>query len=330
MHATTQAKGQSKRHALLHRCVSAAVMLFASMMLVSCKPPNYPTKPIELKYYSAGPWAVTVAIGPECCDSSGDKFDLYYPTNLGQNGFQHPILTWGNGTNSLSGNYTFFLKHIASWGFVIIAAQDKNSGVGQTILDGANFLIAANSNPVSIFFHKLNVSQVGSFGHSQGATGAFNALIKSAGTIKTVVLIELPGQQLCANPLNCADTSHLTQGSIFLVDGSLDIPISPPTQPTSATGLQSIAAYYSAVPAGVVKVKGTLIGPTHCDVQGVPNCTATTVPCFLGVYGYLGYPTAWMMFQLQGDSLARGAFVSGTGEMFSETKNWQLVASNVP
>jgi len=85
---------------------------------------------------------------------------------------------------------------MASWGFVIIAAQDKNSGVGQTILDGANFLTAANSNPVSIFFRKLNVNQVGSFGHSQGATGAVNALIKSAGMIKTVLPIELPGQQI--------------------------------------------------------------------------------------------------------------------------------------
>jgi len=52
---------------------------------------------------------------------------------------------------------------MASWGFVIVAAQDKNSGLGQTILEGANFLIAANSNSASIFFHKLNVSQVGSF-----------------------------------------------------------------------------------------------------------------------------------------------------------------------
>jgi len=108
----------------------------------------------------AGPWAVTLAIGAECCDSSGDKFDLYYPTSLGQNGFQHPILTWGNGSNSLSANYTFSMKHMAPGGFVIIAAQDKNSGVGQTILDGANFLTAA-SNPVSIFFHKLNVSPGG-------------------------------------------------------------------------------------------------------------------------------------------------------------------------
>jgi hypothetical protein len=122
-----QAKGQSREYARLNRRISTSLLLIASMVLISCKPPNYPTKPIELKYYGTGPWAVTVAIGVECCDSSGDKFDLYYPTNLGQNGFQHPILTWGNGTNSLSGNYTFFLKHMASWGFVIIAAQDKNS-----------------------------------------------------------------------------------------------------------------------------------------------------------------------------------------------------------
>jgi hypothetical protein len=82
----------------------------------------------------------------------------------------------------------------------------------------------------------------------------------------------------------------------------------------------------ATVPAGIMKVKGTLIGPTHCDVQGSPNCTAATIPCLLGVYGYLGYPTAWMMFQLQNDNYARGAFA---GELFSETTNWQLVASTI-
>jgi len=84
------------------------------------------------------------------------------------------------------------------------------------------------------------------------------------------------------------------------------------------------------VPAGVGKVKGTLIGPNHNDVTGQPDCVHAAFPCANGVYGYLGYPTAWLMFQLQGDSFAHGAFVSGTGEMFSETKNWEFVASNIP
>lgn len=307
----------------------AASILAASALLPSCNPPNYPSKPIELKYYANGPWAVAVSIGSYCCDSAGDKFDVYYPSSPAPPPGGFPILTWGNGTNSTSTNYTFFLKHMASWGFVVVSAQDKNAGSGQTILDAANFMIAQNSVP-GLFQSKLNVSQVGAFGHSQGAGGSINALIKSAGLIKTVMPIELPAQAFCLIPADCPDTSHLTQGTIFLLDGSLDLPVSPPTQPTSATGLQSIAAFYNAVPAGIVKLKGTLIGTTHNDVQGSPTCTGATVPCLLGVYGYLGYPTAWMRFQLQNDNYARGAFVNGTGEIFSETKNWQHVASTVP
>jgi hypothetical protein len=49
------------------------------------KPPDYPTGAIELKCYAPGTWAVTVSAGSACCDSSGNKFDLYYPTNLSGN-----------------------------------------------------------------------------------------------------------------------------------------------------------------------------------------------------------------------------------------------------
>ena len=314
---------------MLKRCVGAALLIAACVLAQGCKPPNYPTGTIELQFYANGTWAVSVQTGTMCCDSSGNKFDLYYPTNLGAGGFKHPILTWGNGTNGKASDVDYFLKHMASWGFVIIATEDKNTGVGQTILDAANFLIAANGNPASIFHNKLDVTQIGALGHSQGATGAINALIKSAGAIKTVIPIELPAQTWCSTPLNCVDTSNLTTGSVFFVDGSLD-PIAPPNQGATATGEQSIAAYYNAVPAGVPKLKGTLIGPTHNDVSGQPDCKHAKQPCLLGVYGYLGYPTAWMMDRLQGNAAAHAAFVNGTGEMFSQPLNWQYVASNIP
>jgi hypothetical protein len=313
-----------------YRRLFAVAILAAGALLQSCNPPNFPTGTIEKKYYAAGPWAVTVKTAAACCDSSGNSFDLYYPTNLGANGFLHPILTWGNGTFAAPSQYAYLLTHMASWGFVVIATEDKNSGVGQTILDGANYLINANGNSASIFFHKLNVNQIGALGHSQGASGAINALIKSGGTIKTVMPIELPAQTWCSSPINCVDTQHLTSGSVFFIDGSTDLLISPPTQLPVVTGEQSIDAYYNAVPGGVAKLKGTLIGPNHNDVQGQPDCSTVPIACVNGVYGYLGYPTAWMMDRLQGDVFAHGAFVSGTGEMFSETKNWELVASNIP
>jgi hypothetical protein len=312
-----------------HRCWSAAGVIAVGTLMAACHPANYQPGTIEQKYYATGSWAVTVNIGTACCDSSGNKFDLFYPTNLGLNGFSHPIITWGNGTFSQPSNYSYLLKHFASWGFAVIATEDKTTGPGQTILDAANYLINANSNSGSIFFHKLNVNQIGACGHSQGAAGALNALIKSGGSIKTVIPIEIPAQIWCSNPANC-DTSRLTSGSIFLIDGSADIPISPPTQDPLIPGLQSVQAYYDAAPSPVAKLKGTLIGPSHNDVEGQPDCTQAAPPCVNGVYGYLGYPTAWMMDWLQGDAYAHGAFVNGTGEMFSQTRNWKLVASNIP
>jgi hypothetical protein len=73
---------------------------------------------------------------------------------------------------------------MGSWGFVEIATENLNTGVGQTVLDAANYLIHANGDIRSNFSQKLNVIEIGSFGHSQGATGSINALIKSAGAIK--------------------------------------------------------------------------------------------------------------------------------------------------
>ncbi len=313
-------------------------MLLALTVMSGCgtstrsHPLNYPTRPIELKYYADGPWAVTARLAAACCDSSGNKFDLFYPTNLGGNGFTHLILTWGNGTKAQPGQYDYFLKHLASWGFVIVATEDKNTGTGQTIIEAAKYMVGENSNPSSVFFHKLNAKEIGALGHSQGATGAINAMIKSGGSIKTVIAIELPKQFFCSSSVNCTDTKNLTAGSVFFIDGSED-GISPPTQYSWESGEQSIKAYYDATPSGIAKVKGTLIGPDHLDLIGQPDCPKDwkrlLFMCTDGVYGYLGYPTAWMMAQLQGDSYAAGALTKSGGEIFSETTNWEYVESNI-
>ncbi len=37
-----------------------------------------------------------------------------------------------------------------------------------------------------------------------------------------------------------------------------------------------------------------------------------------------------MMDRLQGNAAPHAAFVSGTGGMFAQTKNWEFVANNIP
>jgi hypothetical protein len=293
---------------------------------------DHPTGTIEKKYAADGPQAVTVALSSQCCDRRGNRFDLYYPSNPAA-GAPHPIITWGNGTGGVSSGAAYFLKHLASWGFVVIATRDRFTGDGLTIWDAATFLINANTDPQSIFNNKLDTAHVGAIGHSQGAAGAIRAMNASAGKITTVIPIELPGQQFCfCAPNDVLDTASITQGSVFFVDGSNDIPVSPPIQlqPPPAVGEQSLAAFYAAVPANVPKLTATLIGPSHNDITGQPGCdTAAAQPCVVGVTGYLGYPTAWMADRLGVDSSAHAAFVTGTGEIFLQTSHWSFVRSNV-
>jgi hypothetical protein len=292
---------------------------------------DHATGTIEKKYAAPGPQAVSKSVTAQACDHKGDLCDLYYPTALTANA-PHPIIAWGNGTFGVPGGVDYFLRHLASWGFVVIAARDGFTGDGTTILEAAKFLIAANADSTSIFFHLLDTTHVGAIGHSQGAGGVIRAMNASAGIITTVIPIELPGQRFCFCGNNVLDTASIMQGSVFFIDGSNDIPISPPIQlqPASQIGEESLAAFYAAVPGGVPKLTGTLIGPTHNDITGQPGCnTAVAQPCIVGVFGYLGYPTAWMADRLGIDPSAHAAFVAGTGEIFFQTSHWSFVQSNI-
>jgi hypothetical protein len=324
----------------------AALAIMAAFLLPPALPqtnaglskqaPNYqPYGDIEKKYYRGGPWKdVTVAETEEPCDSAGNKCVLVYPTNLGANSFRHPIVAYGNGTNAHPTEAAYFLKHLASWGFVVVGSEDKQTLPGITILDSIKFMIAANSDPNSIFLNKLDVGQAGAVGYSQGAFGVISAMIKSPGLVQTVIAIALPKKSWCNPACPNPDVRHLTQGSIFFVTGS-DDPIAPPTQALGSAGEQSIEAYYKAVPDNLMKLKGTLIGSSHNDISGQPDCANDTgSACVIGVYGYLGYPTAWLMYHLQRDHYVHGAFVQETGEMFKQPappalSNWDSVASNI-
>lgn len=310
------------------------VSLFAVFFLAAGIPsanatPNTPTQPIETKYYAAGPNAVSTRTGKDCCDSNNDSFDIWYPTNLADG--KHPVIVWSDGTSAVPSQYAYLLNHLASWGFVVIAPHSSSTGSGQYSIDAANFIVKANSDASSPFHGAIDTGNIGAMGHSQGASGALNALAHSNGLIKTAVTAELPSQSLCSSQTTCADSRQLSSGSIFYINGSLDIAISPSTQllPWQSAGLQSQQAFYQATPASVSKVWGTLAGPNHNDIQGQPDCAKASIPCTNGVYGYLGYPTAWFMAQLKGDSAARAAFVSNSGEFFKETTNWSNQNSSI-
>ncbi|WP_433733037.1 hypothetical protein ACQP0C_12240 [Nocardia sp. CA-129566] len=284
-----------------------------------------PADGVESVYFQAGPSTVTEEIGFGCCDSTGAEYDIWYPSDLGAT--RHPIVVWGNGTDAVPSQYAYLLRHLASWGFVVIATENRQTGSGVDILSSLTYLLDRARDPSSVFFGRLDPTSVGALGHSQGANGVLNAMINSAGAIKTAIPFELPARIWCSG--TCADTRSLSSGSLFLVNGSADVFISPSDQlrPWESSGLQSNRAYYEA--ATVTKAWGTLNGLNHNDIQGQPDCARASSPCTTGVYGYLGYPTAWLLAELRGDITARSTFVAGTGRFLAPSPNWSNQTSTV-
>ncbi|MEV1238642.1 alpha/beta hydrolase [Nonomuraea sp. NPDC049750] len=274
------------------KLVVAVIMVLLGIMAR----PAQAADTIEAHYKVAGPWAVTTADAP--------GYKLYYPADLGAGGVKHPIITWGNGTGAVPTQYSGLLNQLASWGFAVVASTDTTTGTGSEMIAAAQYLIARNADSSSVFYGKLDVTKVGAVGHSQGAGGSVNTATKSGGLIDTVVPIALPapiwvgsGDKFYVDQLACP---------VLFVSGANDTIISPNS---------ALQTYYGQVPGAAAKAQ--LKGADHNTIQGTGG-------------GFLGYVTAWLMYQLQGDTYARGAFAGTTPEL-NTNAGWQnQVEKNLP
>jgi hypothetical protein len=113
----------------------------------------------------------------ELLDTAGLRFDLYSvfrPVNVVP-GETYPILTWGNGTCAQPAGYAALLHYVASQGYFVVAANSRWVGSAAAMVQGIDFLVAANADAQSPYFGLIDTSKVGTMGHSQGGQGARNA-----------------------------------------------------------------------------------------------------------------------------------------------------------
>ncbi len=322
-------RNYTRQRGRVHTVAAALALSYAAISAVApaqAAPAYQPAAPVEATFHAAGPHPVAKRAGADCCSSTGEVYDIWYPADLGADQTRHPIITWGNGTLAHPREYDYLLSHLASWGFVVIAADLTNTGTGAQMLDGVAYLTQLNSDPASEFYGKLDTGAVGAMGHSQGGLGTLNAAARSNGLVKTAVTLEMPSQGLCASlpPLIpgqniCDIPTQQISGSVLLVSGTAD-----PVPYSGATG--GMQGVYDALPASIPKARAAVINAGHNDVQGQPGCS--NLGCNDGVDSYLGYLTAWFMDQLRGDAQAHSVFVSGTGE-FQHNPHWTEQQSNI-
>ncbi|HEX2677931.1 MAG TPA: dienelactone hydrolase family protein [Polyangiales bacterium] len=125
--------------------------------------------PAVTDYAAPGPFAdakMFTSTGP------GNKYTLFRPdASLGQNGFKHPIVTWGNGISTTPDEYKSTLTLIATHGFVIIACNDTQAERA-CLAGGLDWLIAQNDS--GDMKGKLDITRELTVGYSWGGGAAID------------------------------------------------------------------------------------------------------------------------------------------------------------
>jgi pimeloyl-ACP methyl ester carboxylesterase len=129
------------------------------------------------------------SVTADALDLGGSRLDLYtvFRPACMKPGETYPVITWGNGTCGQTHGYHTLLATLASYGYVVVAANsrftDSNSKVMLRALD---FAQAANSDESSSLYQRLDLSRIGAMGHSQGANATSRA--SSDARIKSLIL----------------------------------------------------------------------------------------------------------------------------------------------
>ncbi len=231
-------------------------------------------------------------------DAGPTTATAFYPMELDDN-CPHPIVSWANGTGVTGSSvYSFFNNSAASWGIVVMAADNPNSAGGSFVGNmggpynraGIDYLLKANNDSSSIFYHHLS-TRAGVSGHSQGAFAATQA--STHPNVEAEVQVEGGGTP--------------NKGIAFLaLTGSNDTVVgttSPMMSYTSATGPAMFAEY-----------------------TGADHTTTPTIAGYIqknpGTIQFMRFYTAWWRCFLADDQVACAMFKGGSSCGVCKDPNW--------
>ena len=253
---------------------------------------------VEAKYLNMGSHEVSYLEQAGMHDFK--KYEIYYPSNIMDGTAKYPVVIYSNGTGIKGSKYPAVLKHLASWGFIVMATEEENSWNGfssemclRTIikLNETESIEEWQTNP---FYSRVDLDHIGVCGHSQGGVGVINAVTenKHGYMIKAIFSASPTNMQLAEALQWDYDPSQITIPTFFVSstgNGDENLVV-------SATQLQEI---YDAVPDTVTKVMARRKDADHGDMLSVAD----------------GYMTAWFRWLLQGDDEAATAFIGNNAEL---------------
>ena len=256
------------------RRTGLALALAAAVTPALAQPPSAKT------YDAKGPLAVRGYTGERCT--------VFRPIELKPGA---KVILWGNGTGTQPVDYGVLLQQLASYGFVVAAANTPQAGSGADMLACLDWLTAENAREGSAYKGKLDLSKVGATGHSQGGGGT---IMTGRDPRVTVTAPLMPGGR--GDVATAVTQQH---GPMLLLSGGLD---------TTAPPDRSQKPVFEAAKTPVIWLTYKTAGHLAAMRDAGP---------------YRGALTAWFLYQLDGDAKA-GAMFSGEGCGYCMDQDWVI------
>lgn len=299
--------------------VIAIILLFAWASKQPAVKENYfervvTDKPLEQKYTGKGSYAVSTAVYSTDNTKIG-YFKVWYPSELESIKNTYPLVVMANGTGVKSSKYEAVFEHLASWGFIVIGNEDENSWDGTSSAESLDIMIKMNDDSKSIFYHKVDLENIGVTGHSQGGVGAINAVTtqENGSRYKVVYTASAPHSELAQGLKWSYDVSKINI-PYFMTAGTLKIDAGDGIEGSSNVGIAplfSLRENYSAISSNITKIMARRVNTDHGDMLPLAD----------------GYMTAWFMYWLNGDEEAGNAFFGDNAEILTNA-NWQDIEKN--
>ena len=248
---------------------------------------------IEKTYLAAGDHDVSFLRVKR--DDSLKQILIFYPSDLPSTDAAYPVVVYSNGTGQKGSQYKNLYRHLASWGFIVLANDDPESWSGLPSEKTLSYLLDENENENSIFYHKIDTENIGTYGHSQGGAAVFNTITvrEHSSMYRTAVSLSPTNEEL-ADALNWHYDPGMVSVPVLIIagtEGEFETDVVIP--------FEQLEALYAKlnVPKAMARRSGAEHQNTASDADG--------------------YVTAWFMWQLQNDVEAAQAFTGTVPELLN-------------
>ncbi|MBN1656268.1 MAG: hypothetical protein JXA30_21035 [Deltaproteobacteria bacterium] len=238
------------------------------------------------------------ALNADLMNSTGVNLRLHtvYRPACMKDGEKYPVLIWGNGTCAKPEGYGALLRYIASYGYFVFAANSRYVGFNNAMIYSLNFAFAANDDPSSPYYQRLDTAKVGAMGHSQGCTATVVA--GADDRIKAVILFNM---------------NSSASKTFLAMSGEMDISGQNAMQMASALATSRVPGAYMFFH----KIPRTGNFSGHLTLMRQPERVA---PAAVG----------WWQYILSGDTTARELFVGDNCGLCGQDADFQYDQKDLP